>query len=232
MNADLIARSPCRGIKLPAVAPVPVTTVGPDELASLVDELGADYAAMAYLGVVLGLRWGECAGLRVGRLDLLAGRLEVAEQRTRGRAGGMEDGPPKSDAGRRTLTVPAPLVEVLAAHLSRRGLTGADVDAHVFTAPDGGPMNYSHWRQRVWLPACERAGLVGLHFHDLRKANATGMVAEGVDVKVAQARLGHTDPRLTLAIYAQATDAAEQAAADALGDRFMPRARTRRDAAE
>jgi len=49
------------------------------------------------------------------------------------------------------------------------------------------------------------AGLDGLNFHDLHRTNATAMVAEGVDVKTAQARLGHSDPRLTLAIYAQAT---------------------------
>lgn len=228
VNADLLVRSPCRGIKLPAVKPTTVVAVGPDELDRLATALGPDYSAMAYLGVVLGLRWGEVAGLRVRRLDLLDGRLEVAEQLTRGRVGGMELGPPKSDAGRRTMSVPGALVDELAAHLARKGLTAADSDAFVFTAPEGGPLDYSHWRRRVWLPACETARLPGLHFHDLRKANATGMVAAGVDVKTAQARLGHTDPRLTLAIYAQVTSAADEAAAESLGDRFMPRARPAR----
>jgi hypothetical protein len=52
-------------------------------------------------------------------------------------------------------------------------------------------------------------------------ANASGMVLEHVDFKTAQTRLGHSDPRLTLAVYAQATTAADQAAAHALGDRFL-----------
>ena len=47
------------------------------------------------------------------------------------------------------------------------------------------------------------------------------MVMEGVDVRTAQARLGHSDPRLTLAIYAQATDEGGRAAADKLGARLM-----------
>jgi integrase len=47
------------------------------------------------------------------------------------------------------------------------------------------------------------------------------MVLEHVDLKTAQTRLGHSDPRLTLAVYAQATTAADQAAAQALGDRFL-----------
>jgi integrase len=42
-------------------------------------------------------------------------------------------------------------------------------------------------------------------------------------VKTAQARLGHTDPRLTLAVYAQATTEADRDAADRLGERFLRR---------
>jgi hypothetical protein len=43
-------------------------------------------------------------------------------------------------------------------------------------------------------------------------------------VKTAQARLGHSDPRLTLAIYAQATTEGDRSAADRLGARLMRRA--------
>lgn len=112
-------------------------------------------------------------------------------------------------------------MERLAGHLTRRGLTGADPTAFVFASPSGGPLDYAHWRQRVWLPATRSSGLVGLTFHDLRRANATGLVAEGVDVKTAQARLGHADPRLTLAIYAQATTEADRSAAARIGARFL-----------
>jgi hypothetical protein len=39
--------------------------------------------------------------------------------------------------------------------------------------------------------------------------------------------MGHSDVRLTLAVYAQATDAADRSAADALGERFMVAAASR-----
>ena len=45
---------------------------------------------------------------------------------------------------------------------------------------------------------------------------------DGVDLKTAQTRLGHSDPRLTLAVYAQASTDADRAAAVLLGERFMP----------
>jgi integrase len=176
---------------------------------------------MAYLGAVLGLRWGEVAGLRVGRLDFLRATVCVAEQVTQGRGGMTTVGAPKSAAGRRTLAAPSELMEQLAAHLRRRGVTGADPTAFVFVSAAGGPLDYAHWRQRVWLPATGAAGLSGLTFHDLRRANATGLVAEGVDVKTAQTRLGHADPRLTLAIYAHASGEADRAAAARIGARFL-----------
>ena len=78
---------------------------------------------------MLGLRWGEVAGLRVGRLDLLGQKLTVAEQITRGEHGRQVIGSPKSLAGTRTLALPTWLVELLAAHLARRGLTVAVPEA-------------------------------------------------------------------------------------------------------
>jgi integrase len=221
VDDEVVVRSPCRGVKLPAVGELRRPPVDADAVTALAAALGVDYAPMAYLGAALGLRWGECAGLRVGRLDFMRGTLTVAEQLTRGERGRAVAGEPKSDAGRRTLTVPAPLMEMLSEHLARRGLTGADVDAFVFAMPGGGPLDYSRWRRRVWLPATREVGLEGLTFHDLRRANATAMVLDGVDLRTAQSRLGHSDPRLTLGVYAAATSEGDQAAADRLGARFL-----------
>ena len=67
----------------------------------------------------------------------------------------------------------------------------------------------------------------GLGFHDLRRASATGMVAAGIDIKTAQAMLGHSDSRLTLELYAQAVTA-QGKAAEAMGGRFLPAQRDER----
>lgn len=204
--SDWLARSPCRGIKLPGVPSRPARRLSPDDVATIADSTGERYAPMVWLGAVLGLRWGEVAGMTIGSLNLLERTLTVANQL--GRDG--ELGEPKSRAGRRTQSLPGALAEMLAAHLSSTGLTGADRERLVFTSPEGGPLDYSHWRRRVWLPALEKAGLDGVSFHDLRRLNATQLVREGVDVKTAQTRLGHSDPRLTLAVYAQVVSEADR----------------------
>lgn len=70
------------------------------------------------------------------------------------------------------------------------------------------------------FPAAEEAGLPGTTFHDLRRAPATALVLANVDLETAQTRLGHSDPRLTLAVDAQATTEADRAAAAAVSRRF------------
>jgi integrase len=220
---DRIARSPGRGIRLPAIQPTDRPVLTRENLADLAEAQEPHYGTMVYLGAVLGLRWGECAGLRVSRIDFDRSTITIAEQVTRGVGGPSVIGPPKSQAGRRTLAAPQRLMELLANQLEVRGLTTRDTDAFVFASSDGEHLDYSNWLHRIWYPARRQAGVEWAQFHDLRRANATGLVLEGVDLKTAQTRLGHTDPRLTLGIYAQATTEADRQAAERLGERFLPR---------
>jgi integrase len=228
VHADFRTTTPCRNVKLPQIKPLRRRLPGPDQLAALADELSIN-GLMLWVGVLTGLRWGEVAGIRVAAVDLLRGELKVVEQRTRDLDGDdvtPDDdvtAEPKSAAGVRTLSIPGALAAMFSEHMTSRGLTGADAEALVFVAERGGPLNYSSWRQRVWVPACERAGVAGLTFHDLRRCNATAMVADNVDLKTAQTRFGHSDPRLTIGLYAQAVTEANRQAGDDLAARFLPR---------
>ena len=218
---DWIGRSPCRGVKLPAVTTTRRFSLSPEHIAAIADAMPPVHRPILWLGALLGLRWSEVAGLRVGRIDWAAGTLRVEEAVTRGPGGSLVHGPPKSNAGRRRLIVPTALMGILAEHLRDRRLTPADSNELLFADAHGGPLSYSHWRQRVWLPACRAAGCEGAGFHDLRRANATGMVAEGVDVKTAQRRLGHADVRMTLDVYAEALETSDRRASEALAARFL-----------
>ncbi|MDH3731449.1 MAG: tyrosine-type recombinase/integrase [Acidimicrobiia bacterium] len=61
--------------------------------------------------------------------------------------------------------------------------------------------------RKVFAPPVERAGLT---FHGLRHSAATQWVANGVDARTVQHRLGHADPRLVLLLYAPRLDAVER----------------------
>lgn len=220
---DWLARTPCRNIVLPSIDGTRRHDLSPEDVGRISAELPERYRAMVWIGATLGLRWSEVAALRVARVDLEGGRLSVAEGLTRGVGGRNVFAPPKSKASGRTMFMPDVVGAMLAAHLEREGLSEAEPDALVFTDDEGGALRYSNWRRRVWEPATAAAGCAGAGFHDLRRLNATTLVVEGVDVKTAQSRLGHADPRVTLAIYASAPASVDREAADRIGDRFFGR---------
>lgn len=79
----------------------------------------------------------------------------------------------------RTVILPSFVRDQLGEHLARSGT--ADLDALVFTSPAGGPLRYSNFRRRDWLPAVQAADVPdGLRIHDLRHTCAALLIAEGL----------------------------------------------------
>jgi integrase len=153
-----IARSPCRRITLPRSGDNPRHALEPAELHRLAAAMPREYRAIVYIGGVLGLRWSEIAGLRVGRVNILGCTLEVAEaiKYVNGRL--VADGLVKSKASLRVLGLPDELATIIAEHLAHQHLTGADADAFVFASPRGGPLNYQNFMLWIWKLAVTTAG--------------------------------------------------------------------------
>jgi len=208
VSADLIVRSPCRGIQLPAERRGEIRFLSPEELGRLAEALPIEYRPMVYVAGVLGLRWSEVAGLRVGRVDLGARTLTVAE--TLAEVDGHQVfADVKTRAGRRTLTMPGFVATLLAEHLLRRGRPGAG--ELIFVGPEGGPLRVGNFRRRVWAPAVRATALDGLTFHGLRHSAVGLLVAVGAPDFVMQERMGHSSARVTRDVYGHvlpATDAA------------------------
>jgi integrase len=174
-----------------------------------------DYQPMTYVAGVLGLRWSEVAGLRVGRVDFLRRTVTVAETLA-GVNGRPHVADVKTKAARRTLGMPPELAELLAAHLSRRARPAPQ--EYVFVAPNGGPMRPSNFRQRVWQPAAARAGLDGLTFHGLRHSAVGLMIELGAHVEAIKQRMGHSSIRVTSDVYGSVLPSVDEAVTAGLGD--------------
>jgi integrase len=221
VQCEWISRTPCRAVKLPPVTSTRRHTLAPDDVTAIAEATDAQYRPMVWIGAVLGLRWSEVAGLRVGRVDFLQRTLTVAEALTRDGKGRPVLSSPKSTAGSRTLAIPPVLADILAEHMVKCGLALADRDRFLFESQNETLLRYSNWRRSVWAPAAAAAGHPDAGFHDLRRASATGLVSRGVDIKTVQARLGHSDPRLTLQVYAEVVQEADKNAADVMGEYFL-----------
>src|SRR5690606_23689470 len=133
-----------------------------------------------------GLRWGGLAGSRVGRADLDRRTIAVVEQLNE-LSGRMEWGPPKTAAGRRSVSLPPRLAEMLAKQLERPMVARSGL---VFPTPLGEPMRRSNFARRVWAPAVEKLGLDGLRFHDLRHTAVALAISKGAHPKALQERMG------------------------------------------
>jgi integrase len=223
VEAERISRTPCRGVKLPAadVDADEIRFLERDELNRLADHLPPDLRAMVYVAGVLGLRWSEVVGLRVGRIDFLKRTVSVVETMAEVN-GKISVAPVKTKASRRTLAMPPFLVEMLAAHLADTGRT--DSTALVFQRSDGGPLRASNFRRRVWAPAVKAAGLNGLTFHGLRHTAVGLMISLGYQAAVIQKRMGHASIRTTMDVYGHLLPSADEAVADGLERLFVPEA--------
>jgi integrase len=117
------------------------------------------------------------------------GTVTVAEQLLEVN-GAFSVGPPKSAAGRRTVTLPAVVVEALAEHLAR--YTARSPEAFVFLSSQGMHLAAHQPNRRVWQPATRPAGVEGLRVHDLRHTASTLATAAGGSLREVINRLGHS----------------------------------------
>jgi integrase len=160
-----------------------------------IPEVGGQYSVLILLLGFCGLRWGEVAGLRVGRLDLLRRRLTVAETLSEVN-GHLVQGTPKSHAAR-SVPIPGFLVNLLA-----EAVAGKSPDDLVFTQWRGKPLRNLNFRRDVFDPAARDAGLEGLTPHEMRHTCAALAVSAGANVKAVQRMLGHASAAMTLDVYA------------------------------
>ena len=117
------------------------------------------HRALVLTAGLAGLRQGELFALRWGDVDLLHARITVWRKRLRLASGEVIEDAPKSDAGNRTVALPAPLVAELEVHLTAFGRAWRPLlRLHVL---DGQPLERSNFRGRVWVPATRALGLGG-----------------------------------------------------------------------
>jgi integrase len=166
-----------------------------------------------------GLRWGEAAALRVKRVDLLRGRLHIAEAMTEV-SGHVILGVPKTHVSR-SVPVPGFLRDALAVQC-----VGKAPDNFVFASPHGAILRNGKLRRTYFDPAARAVGLRGLAPHALRNTAASLAIAAGANVMAVQSLLGRASATTTLDGYSHlfgdqldaVADAMDTAARTALGN--------------
>ena len=182
------------------------------------DRLHALYVVAVYLG----LRRAELVGLRWEDLDLDRGVLSVNHtlQRVDGKLRLL---PPKTRTSKRSVPLPAPVVDALRQHQVRQARERLKVgpkwvdSGMVFTSGIGTPLDPDNL-SRSWYAVRSALGEPLPRFHDLRHTCVSLLLAEGVPPHIVQQIAGHSTIGVTMTIYAHASLDEKRAAMQRLGE--------------
>ncbi|MGJ6961145.1 tyrosine-type recombinase/integrase [Streptosporangium sp. G11] len=195
----LIARNPCEGMELPAIPRKKVVPLTVKQVQELAAAMPARYRALVVLGAGTGLRPGELFGLQVRHLNFLRRMVQVDQQVQQTAGHGVRVCELKTESSYRVVPLPQVVIDALAAHLEA---FPAKPEEFVFSAPQGGPIVYTHFMDNAWRKAVKESGLpANTGPHALRHAYASMLIAGGESVKVVSERLGHTNAAMTLNVY-------------------------------
>ncbi|MBB1030509.1 site-specific integrase [Dietzia sp. SLG310A2-38A2] len=208
---ELLPVSPCRSPKAGRKPkPARKSLLSTDEYTALVAALPERYRLMAELMAGCALRLGEVTELRkkdvrVGRAgDAVAATVTVARAVSWTTGEAAHVGPPKSEAGRRTVTVPPHVAALLVDHLD----TLPSRDALLFTNVTGAQIRPTSFR-KVFERAATAAGRPDVSPHMLRHFGAVQAALVGATLRELMDRLGHSTA--TTALIYQHTAAGRDA---------------------
>jgi integrase len=224
---QLILSNPCERVKPPKVERKEAEYYNVAEVLKMMELLENEplkYRVMITIVIFCGLRRGELTNLEWSDIDFEEETISVSKQlQYLPELGIYEIKSAKTDAGNRTVSIPAELTELLQEYKSwqdeekiRWGNKWIE-SGKLFTKENGEPIfpdTPSQWFNRF----IKRHNLPPLTFHQLRHTNASLLIGEGVDVATVSKRLGHADKTVTLRTYTHALKEHDREAADKLAN--------------
>lgn len=184
--------------------------------------------ALFATSLIVGWRLGEALGLTWNDVDFDERTIQIRQALTR-HDGAYHLAEPKTDRSRRTVPMPALVVDHLRAHRTRQMeeqlFAGAQWEGQswglVFATTSGAPLSQAvvtHQFQAV----LKKAGLRHQRFHDLRHCAASVMLSAGTPMRVVQEVLGHSDMSTTANLYSHVAPSLTRDALDRVGEMLTP----------
>ncbi|MFD9929721.1 tyrosine-type recombinase/integrase [[Kitasatospora] papulosa] len=221
-----LPRNPCaaRSVRPPTVGTKRVTPWTTERLFAVRAGMPDRYQAMVDLGGGCGLRQGEILGVAVDAVDFRLDTLHVVQQLKLSRSK-PAFAPPKGGK-LRDVPLPGPVADALRAHMKQfppveitlpwKVAGGPLVTKRlIFTGPRGGHVWRTSLNEEAWKPALASAGVIPTPaagaphvesrengMHAMRHFYASVLLDAGENIKALAEYLGHSDPGLTLRVYA------------------------------
>ncbi|WP_328866032.1 tyrosine-type recombinase/integrase [Streptomyces sp. NBC_00304] len=242
-----LPRNPCaaRSVRPPTVDTKRVTPWTPERLFAVRSGMPERYQAMVDLGGGCGLRQGEILGVAVDAIDLRTNTLHVVQQLKLSRSKPVF-APPKGGK-LRDVPLPGPVADALRTHMKQfppveitlpwKVVGGPLVTKRlIFTGPRGGHVWRTSLNEEAWKPALASAGVIPVPaadtshaesrengMHAMRHFYASVLLDAGENVKALAEYLGHSDPGLTLRVYAHLMPSSQERTRKAVSAIFESR---------
>jgi integrase len=166
-----------------------------EEVGTILSAAPEPFGTILAVTAVLGLRIGEVLALRVSDVDL---KRKIVRVRQSVDAATRTVQAVKSSASSADVPMPSQLEGRLRKHLQTHD-GKADL---LFVNRNGRPFSANKLREKVLHPLLEKLGIPRGGFHSMRHGAASALLADGATPAVVQKQLLHSDPRITLGVYA------------------------------
>lgn len=237
----LVVLDPTVGLKLPQAEKREIVPLLPDMVWRIADEMFPRYRAVVLCSAGSGARQGETFGIKVKDLDFAPGEGSIRiRQQIQSYTGVPQTEQPTKSKKHRTVPTDDETMQLLHDHIDQYG---ASSDGYIFTNQLGKPLHrrvfdrsfsaatrraadkyMSEAREKYGDDAVEIAKAQAYAeqiretvFHEFRHFYAAMLFAAGHSVKTVAARLGHSDPALTLRTYAHVMPDDADKTRDAIG---------------
>jgi integrase len=226
VSLGLLAQNPADRLKTPKTESRAKPIWTNDQLHVFLESLESNDSRWRHLWVFLlssGLRIGEALALEWS--DLEGNKLTIGKSLTRFKADEVVVGVPKTRAGNRTITLPQQAVLALGEWRDCASVAQLHYGwstNRIFSTEQGTVPNLSILR-RTLRTACKHADVPYPTIHGLRHIHSSLLIANGVDIKALQTRLGHANAAVTMKIYAHLMANDDQVVADLVQNALSPR---------
>ncbi len=225
VRVGLLEYNPMDRVQRPKKRKKKKTTLPEAEVIALLQLIITETSQPLRLAVLLAmlcsLRLGEVGALKYSDVDFDAGTITVSKSLKYTPATGAFVAETKTDAGDRVITLPPSMVRILHDAMWDDVVESFDYpetwkgEFLIVHSRHGARVNKdtpSKWFRKF----ADDHGYQGVTFHDLRHVHATFLLQHRVDLQSVSARMGHSDPSVTLKVYADAMPARDQDAAAAM----------------
>jgi integrase len=214
----MLYRNLADSLDLPKVAHKERRVLLPDEAADFLKAADVmPHGIIFEFALTTGMRPEEYLAVQWSDIDIVSGAVQIKRALVwHKKSWSFEE--PKTARSRRTVFLPAPLLQKLAAHKREQSAArlklGADWHAHdlVFCSAEGTPHSIPNLTYRYFRPILEKAELPRIRLYDLRHTCATLLLMAEENPKVVSERLGHSTIVLTLDTYSHVLPTMQQKA--------------------